>query len=390
MKFLQAFRMALSAIWGNKMRSSLTMLGIIIGVIAVSVLIAIGQGTTAQISKQLEGIGTNLIQLTFNQRNRATIGVKDVLALADEESIEYIAPMMSQNGTIKAGSETMDVSIEASVPGYDQIRNLEMDVGRFLLDTDQDYRLNVAVMGSAVAETLYGSAAASIGQIVVVNNRNFTVVGVLKSRGTSASGTSDEFLLIPLSSAQRLYQTKRISQIYASAYSSAEVEAAKEKLTAYALDTSGNSNAYRVFSQDEMLETLSQTTESLTLMLGGIAGISLLVGGIGIMNIMLVSVTERTREIGVRKAIGAKRRDILTQFIIEALVISGLGGLIGLALSFALSGLLASLLDMTMDISLTIAELAIAFSLLMGVVFGVYPANKASKLSPIEALRQQG
>lgn len=390
MKFLQAFRMAISAIWSNKMRSALTMLGIIIGVVSVTVLIAIGQGTTSQIQAQLEGIGTNLIQLSFTSRFRTNVKFEDVMALADGETISHIAPMMSQQGTVKAGTETLDVSIEASIAGYDEIRNLEVDVGRFLLDTDQDFRIDVAVIGSEVATTLFGSASASIGQTIVVNTRNFTVVGVLKSRGTSASGTSDEYLLLPLSSAMRLYQNKRISQIYASAYSSNEVEAAKEKLTAFATEQAGSSDYYRVFSQDEMLETIGETTQSMTLMLGGIAGISLLVGGIGIMNIMLVSVTERTREIGVRKAIGAKRGDILTQFIIEALVISGFGGLVGLGIAFGLSGILSSVLEMTIDISLVIAQLAIAFSLVMGVIFGVYPANKASKLSPIEALRQQG
>ncbi len=390
MKFLQAFRMALSAIWSNKMRSALTMLGIIIGVVAVTVLIAIAQGTTAQIQEQLEGIGTNLIQLSFTNRFRTNVKFDDVMALADGETIAYIAPMMSQQGTVKAGTETLDVSIEASVAGYDEIRNLEIDVGRFILDTDQDFRIDVAVIGSEVAETLYGSASASIGQTIVVNTRNFTVVGVLKSRGTSATGSSDEYVLLPLASAQRLYQNKRISQIYASAVSSNEVEAAKEKLTAFGEEQAGSDDYYRVFSQDEMLETIGETTQSMTLMLGGIAGISLLVGGIGIMNIMLVSVTERTREIGVRKAIGAKRGDILTQFIIEALVISGLGGLVGLGLALGLSGILSTALDMTISVSLAIAQLAIAFSLVMGVIFGVYPANKASKLSPIQALRQQG
>ncbi len=382
--------MALSAIWSNKMRSALTMLGIIIGVVAVTVLIAIAQGTTAQIQEQLEGIGTNLIQLSFTNRFRTNVKFDDVMALADGETIAYIAPMMSQQGTVRAGSESLDVSIEASVAGYDEIRNLEVEVGRFILDTDQDFRIDAAVIGSEVAETLYGSASASIGQTIFVNNRNFTVVGVLKSRGDSAAGSGDEYLLIPLSSAQRLYQNKRISQIYASAVSSSEVEAAKEKLTAFGEEQAGSDDYYRVFSQDEMLETISETTQSMTLMLGGIAGISLLVGGIGIMNIMLVSVTERTREIGVRKAIGAKRGDILVQFIIEALVISGLGGLIGLGLALGLSGILSTALDMTISVSLAIAQLAIAFSLVMGVIFGVYPANKASKLSPIQALRQQG
>ena len=392
----QSFKMAVKAIAGNKMRSFLTILGVMIGVVAIVVLVSIGQGANSSVVESIEGMGTNLITANINARRTNPIDLDSLNELALNEAISYAAPISSVSGTVKAGAATYDDGVvQGTTPGYESIRNWTVAEGRFLQQPDIDNRSFVAVIGSEAATEMYGTTHA-VGETFSLNGYTITVVGVLEAVGSSASGSNDNQILIPFTLAQRLSNQTSISSFYVSAASSAQVEQAQAAVESYLEKAFENYNTrsfgtqYSVFNQTEMLSTLSETTNTLTLMLGGIAAISLLVGGIGIMNIMLVSVSERTREIGIRKAIGAARGNILTQFLIESLVVSLMGGLLGLAISVAAVKALAPVLQMTLTIPVNVAWMAIAFSVFIGVVFGMYPANKASKLRPIQALHYEG
>ena len=392
----QSFKMAVKAIAGNKMRSFLTILGVVIGVVAIVVLVSIGQGANSSVVESIEGMGTNLITANINARRMNPIDLDSLNELAQNEAISYVAPIASVSGTVKAGTTTYDDGVvQGTTPGYESIRNWTVAEGRFLQQPDIDNRSFVAVIGSEAATEMYGTTHA-VGETFSLNGYTITVVGVLEAVGSSASGSNDNQILIPFTLAQRLSNQTSISSFYVSAASSAQVEQAQAAVESYLEKAFENYNTrsfgtqYSVFNQTEMLSTLSETTNTLTLMLGGIAAISLLVGGIGIMNIMLVSVSERTRKIGIRKAIGAARGNILTQFLIESLVVSLMGGLLGLAISVVAVKALAPVLQMTLTIPVNVAWMAIGFSVFIGVVFGMYPANKASKLRPIQALHYEG
>ena len=392
----QSFKMAVKAIAGNKMRSFLTILGVVIGVVAIVVLVSIGQGANSSVVESIEGMGTNLITANINARRMNPIDLDSLNELAQNEAISYVAPIASVSGTVKAGTTTYDDGVvQGTTPGYESIRNWTVAEGRFLQQPDIDNRSFVAVIGSEAATEMYGTTHA-VGETFSLNGYTITVVGVLEAVGSSASGSNDNQILIPFTLAQRLANQTSISSFYVSAASSAQVEQAQAAVESYLEKAFENYNArsfgtqYSVFNQTEMLSTLSETTNTLTLMLGGIAAISLLVGGIGIMNIMLVSVSERTREIGIRKAIGAARGNILMQFLIESLVVSLMGGLLGLAISVVAAPSPAQVLQMTLTIPVNVAWMAIGFSVFIGVVFGMYPANKASKLRPIQALHYEG
>ena len=391
----QSFKMAVKAIAGNKMRSFLTILGVVIGVVAIVVLVSIGQGANSSVVESIEGMGTNLITANINARRMNPIDLDSLNELAQNEAISYVAPIASVSGTVKAGTTTYDDGVvQGTTPGYESIRNWTVAEGRFLQQPDIANRSFVAVIGSEAATEMYGTTHA-VGETFSLNGYTITVVGVLEAVGSSASGSNDNQILIPFTLAQRLSNQTSISSFYVSAASSSQVEQAQAAVESYLEKAFENYNTrsfgtqYSVFNQTEMLSTLSETTNTLTLMLGGIAAISLLVGGIGIMNIMLVSVSERTREIGIRKAIGAARGNILTQFLIESLVVSLMGGLLGLAISVAAVKALAPVLQMTLTIPVNVAWMAIGFSVFIGVVFGMYPANKASKLRPIQALHYE-
>ena len=406
MQLMQTISMAFKAIGANKARSFLTMLGVIIGVMSVTVLIAIGQGTTASVTESISSMGTNLLTITIrtrstgmgmlgfsrNSRNsggnsKGTVILKlnEILALEEDDTIAYVSPVASGSLTVKAGSTNTEASIMGVLPAYASIINQGVQAGRYILSADVDNRSAVCVIGPDLAEDLFGTTSV-VGNTVHVGGRRFKIVGVLKSKGTSLSGSSDEALVLPFTLAQRMLDSTTISSIYVSASDSASVTAAQEVVERFLYKKYQNESTYSVMNQTEMLETASETSNTLSLMLGGVAGISLLVGGIGIMNIMLVSVTERTREIGIRKAIGAKRRNILLQFLIESVVISGMGGVLGLVLGYGLMHILETYMGMTLAASPAVAQLAIGFSMAVGVIFGLYPANKASKLKPIEAL----
>ena len=401
MQMMQTISMAFKAIGANKARSLLTMLGVIIGVMSVTVLIAIGQGTTASVTESISAMGTNLLTVSIRTRStgfgfggrnarsssKGTVILKlpEILALEEEESIAHVSPVVTGSLTVKAGSVNTEASITGVLPAYAEIINQGVQSGRYIRSADVDNRSAVCVIGTELAEELFGNTDV-VGNTVHVNGRKFKIVGVLKSKGTSMTGSSDSSLVLPFTLAQRMLESTTISSIYLSAVDSKSVAKAQEAVERFLYKKYQSESTYSVMNQTQMLETASETSNTLSLMLGGVAGISLLVGGIGIMNIMLVSVTERTREIGIRKAIGAKRRNILLQFLIESVVISGMGGVLGLLLGYGLMYVLEAYMGMTLTASPVVAQLAIGFSMAVGVIFGLYPANKASKLRPIDAL----
>ena len=390
---IETVKMAFKAIWGNKIRSFLTMLGVIIGVMSVTVLMAIGQGTTSSVTDSISSMGTNMISVTIQTRRfgfgmnkssrsssaKGTVILKaeDVLALKDNEYIQYVSPTVSGSLTVKAGSTNTTASIMGVYPDYANIVSTELASGRYTIDADVENRSAVCVIGPDLAEDLFGNTNV-VGNTLHVNGRMFKIVGVLD--GTSST------LVLPFTLAQRMLESTSITSFYVSATDSTVVSAAQTAVERFLYKKYQDDSTYSIMNQEEMLAAMEETAGTLSLMLGGIAGISLLVGGIGIMNIMLVSVTERTREIGIRKAIGAKRRNILLQFLIESVVLSGMGGLLGLVLGYGLMHMLENYLGMSVAASAGVAQLAMGFSMFVGVVFGLYPANKASKLKPIDAL----
>jgi len=388
--FRQTFKMAMSSIFSNKMRSFLTMLGVIIGVSAVIILVSIGQGTTKSVTESIEGMGSNLLTVNIMGRGTETSLDLDDIEIFDEFiGVGKIAGSSTMNADIKSGTTILeDISINGTDEDYLSILNYEMLEGRFLIDTDLDNRQRVAVVGSDVKSELFGNASA-IGEEIKIDGQTFTIVGSLAEKGSSMMGSNDEVVVIPLTTAQRLSGDTSIRTIYIQAESSDTVDVAKAYTENYLQRKFGDEDAYRVFDQSEVLDTVGSVTGMLTAMLGGIAGISLLVGGIGIMNIMLVSVTERTREIGIRKAIGAKYSDILVQFIIESIVLSGMGGIIGVALGIGGAYAITAIFELETVVSMGIVILSTMFSLGVGVVFGIYPADKAAKLNTIDALRYE-
>ena len=395
---METIKMAFKAIAGNKIRAFLTMLGVIIGVTSVTVLVAIGQGTTSSGTDSISAMGTNLITVSIqtrsvgrgmpgmgnNRNNRSSsskgtviLKLEDILTLEDDDSIAYVSPTVSGNLTVKAGSTNTTASISGVLPSYKDIVGETVVSGRYIIDADVDNRSAVCVIGPDLAEDLFGNTSV-VGNTIHVDGRKFRIVGVLED---------GESLVLPFTLAQRMLDSTSISSFSLSAVDSDSVYDAQAVVENFLYKKYQDDSTYSVMNQEEMLETIQETASTLSLMLGGISAISLLVGGIGIMNIMLVSVTERTREIGIRKAIGAKRRNILTQFLIESIVISGMGGLLGIGLSYVIMFFLENMMGMTLSVSVGVIQLAIGFSMGIGVIFGLYPANKASKLKPIDALQ---
>lgn len=393
MKMYQLFKMAIRSIIGNKVRSILTMLGIIIGIASVIILVAMGQGTTKAVQDSITSMGTNLITVSIMGNRSATVTTKELEQLKTKPGIKDISPTLSESVTIKGNDQSTTTTAQAVEPNFTTIRNMTVASGRFINDTDLENRYTSVVVGTDVATSLFNTTDV-VGQTLNVNGVDFTIVGVLNSMGTTSSGSSDNTILLPLTTAQRLLKTTQVRTFYVQASSSSSVDSAMSYLQIFLEkkfnligSTTTNTNKYfRVMNETSLLQTATSTQQSMTNMLSGIAAISLLVGGIGIMNIMLVSVMERTREIGIRKALGAKRRAILLQFLIEAVFVSGLGGILGILIGVLGSLALQTYANMAMSLSTNIALAAFAFSVTVGIVFGLYPASKASKLNPIDAL----
>lgn len=406
MNFLESIRVSLRALRANKLRSSLTMLGIIIGVAAVIAMVGIGNGATASITSQIQGMGSNLLTISPGQSNSGGVnggaGSSNTLTMEDVDKIKAlgpvvkaVAPIASSNAQVVLGSGNTSTSINGTTEGYEVIKNVTLARGRFITKADVDSSARVVVLGPTVVENLLGDANADIvGEKIKINNVPFQVIGVTTATGSTGFQSSDDMITAPISTVQaRLLGKKTVRSILVSAVSEAQMQSAQDQITAVLRKShkilEGKDIDFRVQNQADMLATMSSVTQTLTMLLGGIAGISLLVGGIGIMNIMLVSVTERTREIGIRKAIGAKGKDILLQFLIEAVVLSALGGGIGIALGYGGSSLAGKALSMDTSISLSSVLMAFGFSAAIGIIFGVFPARKAAAMDPIDALRYE-
>ncbi|GAY77030.1 ABC transporter permease [Sporolactobacillus inulinus] len=387
MNVFTSIKMAVRNIQGNKLRSFLTMLGIIIGVGSVIALLAIGQGSSKSVADSVNSLGTNLI--TVNITNTDTYFTMDQLKQVKQATgVKHVAPVLSGRNTFQKGSTSTTASVTGTTSSYLSIRQMTVKEGRFISSLDEKFRQKVVVLGSDLATTLFENQS-PIDKYVRIDGANYLVVGVLNSKGGSMGTSSDDAAFLPYSTAQRLQQTTYITQFYAQAENQQSVNLAMAAISRVMSETYSDSDDYSVVNQQDVMEAMRAVTDSMTMLLTGIAGISLLVGGIGIMNIMLVSVTERTREIGIRKAIGAKRRDIMLQFLIESAVLSMLGGLCGAAIGVLTAKVYELTAGATIVFSLPIMTAAFLFSAIVGIIFGVFPAYKASKLKPIDALRTE-
>lgn len=392
MNVKQSFKLALKSILSSKFRAFLTMLGIIIGVAAVIVLVSLIDGFSKDMSASFESLGTNLLTVSIPGRGgNVKITANDMMTFATENSdvIAYCSPNVTVgNATIKNGSENLASTVYGVSEYYDKIKSYNVESGRFIKYIDIEKRQKICVIGKYIANELFGSQD-SIGKDIKINGEKYTVVGVLSAKQEAAEGSSDDLLIIPYTTASRLSRMSMISNYLFSATEKDSVDEAKNRIETYLMSVFLNSNYYNVYNQADSLEQINELSSTLTLVLVGVAAISLLVGGIGIMNIMLVSVTERTKEIGIRKSLGGKRRDILMQFVIEAATTSALGGVIGIVFGCVAAIFAGKLLDMTVVISVSAITIAFSVSVGIGIIFGYFPAAKASKLNPIDALRYE-
>ncbi|HEX6289271.1 MAG TPA: ABC transporter permease [Herpetosiphonaceae bacterium] len=404
----ESVRIALESLRSNKLRTFLTMLGIIIGVWSVVSLISIGNGAQKAITDQVEGIGTNLLSVNPGQPRRGIDTTSNELTLEDAEAIrrsvpeiQYVTPLFQGSAKIVGGDVSRDVQVTGATEEYAIVRNLKIARGQFITEQMDEAARNVVVLGATLAEEIFGTLD-PIGETVRLKGQAMKVVGVLEKSGGLSN--EDSMVYVPLNTGYRILfggrattsASYQVSGILLQVRTAEEVDLAQRKTEQlmrrrHALSDDGEEDDFTVFSQASLLSTFNTVTTTLTVFLGAIAGISLFVGGIGVMNIMLVSVTERTKEIGLRKAVGAKRRDILRQFLIEALVMSILGGMIGLGLGYATASLIGYFFAeyITPIVTPGAVVLAVGFSAAVGLFFGIYPALRAARLNPIQALRYE-
>lgn len=411
MNAVDTFQIAVSGLYSNKMRSTLTVLGVVIGVAAVIALMSIGRGTQAAITSQINSLGTNLLFVTPGATTQggvgqgtgtaATLTLEDAQALLQAPDVAGVAPQVQATAQVVAGRLNTRTQVLGVTPEYESVRNYPIDQGSFITAAQVTGHAKVVVLGSAVAQTLFGLAD-PIGQSVKVNGLQYKVIGVLQSKGGTAFGSQDNQILAPITTVQDRLAAQRtttgahaVQSINVQVKTSQATSAAIQEITQilevrHKITTTDD---FTITNQQDTIAALNQSTGVFVIFLGAIAGISLLVGGIGIMNIMLVSVTERTREIGIRKSIGAKRGDILLQFLMESALLSlaggGIGILLGWGISKIISGINFSGLTLTALVSPDILILAVSVSAAIGIVFGIYPAYRAAGLNPIDALRRE-
>ncbi|MFJ7310323.1 ABC transporter permease [Peribacillus frigoritolerans] len=385
----ESMKMAIRSIKTNKVRAFLTMLGIIIGVASVIVLVSIGRGSSQSVQDEINSLGTNLITVSVTDTDSVELTDDTIEQFKELSGISEVAPVVTGRVYAKNGEATAQVLMTGATSSYLSVRDLELSQGRFLTDMETELRSKVVVLGSDAATTLFENQKA-VDQNVLIGGVSYRVIGVLKSVGTSMGSSGDDVIIAPITTAERATGSTTIGTVYLKAENENIMDRAMYQVQG-AMTTSfpEQSDNYSVSNQEDLMDTMSSVSDTFTLMLGGIASISLLVGGIGIMNIMLVSVSERTKEIGIRKAIGANRKSILLQFLIEAMVLSCFGGLLGVGIGLGIAKLISAFSSSTISYSWSVTLFAFLFSILIGIMFGVFPANKASKLNPIQALRHE-
>jgi putative ABC transport system permease protein len=408
MNMMQSIIEALESLSSNKLRSGLTILGIVIGVAAVIAMISIGRGAQNSITGSIQGIGTNLVFVFRGGSEEVTnpkpITLGDAEAIADPfqaPSVAAVAPVLQGDGKVSYGGESTVTSVEGVTPAYEMVRNTSVTEGEFISEAHILGRASVVLLGTEVADKLFGRKEGLVGETVRIDGQPFRVIGILEEKGGSSFANEDNRVMVPLTTAQnrliRRQSRDRVDMLMVQAVSAQAVPQASEEIAQILRtrhSTEVGADDFTILSQQDFLDTARTITSVLTIFLGGIAAISLLVGGIGIMNIMLVSVTERTREIGLRKALGARKADILVQFLTESSVLSLIGGIIGILLGWAISaavGSIAAANDAPINPSIGVDTVLMAtlFSTAVGLFFGLYPANRAASLEPVEALRYE-
>lgn len=387
---VQSLKMALKSILSNKLRSLLTMLGIIIGVVSLVVLVSLVNGATGSITDSINALGNDMLNVTISDDHDQPIKLSALSEFTEDDMFDSIAPLASSSVTASSAYAEESAQVTGTTAAYLDIQGLELEQGRFLMKPDLDNHSNVAVINADLATDVMGRKDV-VGENIKLNGKNFLIIGVLKEDDNSSSAiTGNTYTAyIPYTSLIRLSENVSLNiTSFCISVSGNDMDAAEIRLETMLLERfEQDEDAFSIFNQSAIAEAMDSVTGTLALLLGGIAGISLLVGGIGIMNIMLVSVTERTREIGIRKAVGAGRGTIMLQFLIEALVISLLGCFIGIAISWITVKCIDIIGNVDYSLSSGVVLLSITFSVGIGVLFGLYPANKASKKNPIEALR---
>ncbi|MDD5341416.1 MAG: ABC transporter permease [Patescibacteria group bacterium] len=407
MKSFDIFEETKSALSANKARSSLTILGIVIGIGSVITMLSIGQGAQSSIQSSIQSIGSNMITVsngaqrgpgTFVSTGRGSaksLTLADAQAIADQvNNIKAVSPEVSGRYQVTAKGQNTNTQVTGVASDYAVVRNIEIDSGNFITDQNNQNLAKVAVLGPSTRDDLFGEGADVIGQTVRINKMEFKIIGVTESKGGSGFGSQDDAIYIPLNTATRYFTgDDYLSNISVSAQDADSTSVVQQDITNLLLDRHHISDPtladFNTMNQADIANAASSVASTFTILLGAVAGISLVVGGIGIMNMMLTTVTERTREIGLRKAIGAKRKDISSQFLIEAVALTFIGGLLGIIIGFSASWGITLLGLIQTTVSLSSILLAFGVSAAIGIIFGYYPATRAAKLNPIEALRYE-